>query len=894
MNRAREWMKRAAGLFHKERRDAELEEEIAAHLEMLVEQNVERGMAPEEARRAARIALGGGEQIKEAVREQRGLPWLESFIADVRFGMRMLRKNPGFTAIAILTLALGIGANTAIFSIVNAVLLRPLPFPNSDQLVELWESDGQRGATDPVSYPNFADWRAWNHSFSTMAAYTGGDYVLTGHGEPVHLEGVIASASLFQVLNIQPLLGRPFRPDEDFPHADNGADAIILSYPAWTEIFHRDPKMIGELITLDRERFLVVGIAPPGAESLLGDGQSQFWATAAPLAHPLHQSPKPLTEERQISFLHVIARLRPGVALPHAQADMDHVAAELEHAFPDDDSKQGVTIKGLQEAMTGNVRPLLLVLLTAVGIVLLIACANVAALILARGSSRGREMAIRRALGASKGRIAAQLMVECMLLSVIGAAAGLWLAIEAKDSLIKVLGVSWLANAPLDGRALGFALLLTAASCLIFGFAPSFRAAKTDVIEALKEGGHAAGESHRLYRLREALVTGQVALAVALLSVAGLLAHSLLNLATTNPGFDPTQVLTFPVSLPGQQYPQARWSSFFGELTARLRGIPGVLSVGATGSLPLANGENRTVIDNVAGRLIPLNKRRGIAFVPIVAGYFEALRIPIKAGRAFSDRDTPASQAVVILNETAARQYFGNGDAVGQQIEPLMWDGTGSKTQMRTIIGVTGDAKYRSLAQSADPTIYWPLAQIPSSSRMYLTVRTATNPMGIISAARAQLHAMDESLPMSEVWPLGHYFDRMLLQPRYNTFLMSTFALLALVLTAVGIYGSIAYTVALRTHEIGIRMAVGAQRRDVLRLVLGRGLKSALIGSVIGIAAAAAASRFLSSLLYGVRAVDPLTLISVSVVLTAVAIGACYVPAQRAMRVDPMVSLRHE
>ena len=893
MNRVREWTQRTVGMFRKRKRDAELEEELSAHLEMLVEQNVERGMTPEEARRAARIALGGGEQIKEAVREQRGLPSLESFIADVRFGLRMLRKNPGFTAIAILTLALGIGANTAIFSVVNAVLLRPLPFSNSQQLVELWESDGQRGATDPVSYPNFADWRAWNHSFSIMAAYTGADYVLTGHGEPVHLEGVIASASLFQVLNVQPLLGRPFLPDEDFPHADSGADAIILGYATWVQVFHHDPKIIGESITLDRKPFLVVGIAPPGVQSLLGDGQPQFWTTAAPLGEPLHQSPKPLTEERQISFLHAVARLRPGVALPHAQADMDHVAAELERAYPDDDFKQGVTIKGLQQAMTGSVRPLLLVLLAAVGIVLLIACTNVAALILARGSGRRREMAIRRALGASKGRIAAQLLVECVLLALIGAAGGIWLAIEAKNSLIKILGVSWLANVPLDGRVLGFTLLVTAASCLIFGFAPSFRAAKTDLTESLKEGGHAAGETFRLHRLREALLVGQVALAVALLSVAGLLAHSLLNLTTTDPGFDPTQVLTFPVSLP-EQYPQTRWSSFFDELTARLRGIPGVLSAGATGSLPLANGENRTVIDNVAGRPIPMNKRKGIAFVPIVPGYLQVLRIPIKSGRDFTDRDTAASQAVVILNETAARQYFGNGDAVGQQIEPLMWDGTGSKTQMRTIIGVTGDTKYRSLAQAADPTIYWPLAQIPSSSRMYLTVRTGINPVGIVRAARGQLHAMDESLPMSDVWPLEHYLDRMLLQPRYNTLLMSSFALLALVLTAVGIYGSIAYTVALRTREIGIRMAIGAQPRDVLRLVGGQGLKPALIGSVIGIVGAVGASRFLSSLLYGVQAVDPLTLIAVSVVLAAVALGACYVPVRRAMRVDPMVALRHE
>lgn len=888
-------------------REAEIAEELAQHLEDRFKELVSSGTAEDKARRMAFEELCDEDLLakelhsveNESPRESAvlgggGKDFLANLWQDIRYCLRQFRRNPAFTAVAVVTLALGIGANTAIFSVVNAVLIRPLPFPDSKQLVRLWDSYGSPGMTGPVSYPNFADWRAWSHSFSGMAAYTGGDSVLTGHGEPVHLEGTIGSASLFQVLGIQPILGRRFLPEEDRPHADSGADAVILSYKTWIEVFQRDPNVIGQGITLDGKPFLVIGVAPLDVESLMGNGRAQFWTTAAPIAEVSPESPKPLGEERQSSFLHVVGRLKPGLTPARAQADMDHVAAELAHAFPKDDPREGVTIKGLQESMAGNVRPLLLILLTAVGVVLLIACANVAALILARASGRQRELAIRAALGASRWRIARQLFLECVLLALLGGAAGLWLAIVAKNSLIKILGVSWLTKVPLDGWVLGFALLVTAASSVIFGFAPVLGAAKPDLIENLKEGGHAAGGSLRLQRFRHALVAGQVALAVVLLSSAGLLAHSLVNLESTDPGFDPANVLTFPVSLPRQQYPQARWSSFFGELTARLRGIPGVVSASAAGAVPLGGTESFTVLDNVAGRTIPMNQRTGIVFVPVTPGYFQTMRIRITVGRGFTEQDTAASEPVVILSEAAARQYFGNENAVGQQIEPIMGDGSGSTTEMRTVIGVAGDVKYDTLAQPADPTMYWPLAQIPSNSTMYVTVRTAINPMGTISEARAQLQAMDKGLPMFDVWSLDHYFGLTLIQPRYNTLLLASFALLALILTTVGIYGSIAYAVARRTHEIGIRMAMGAQPRDVLKLVVLQGVKLALIGGVIGIIGAAGATRFLSSLLYGVKADDPLTLISVSVVLTAVALVASFIPARRATKVDPMVALRYE
>jgi putative ABC transport system permease protein len=872
----------------------DLDQDIRDFLERETQDNIERGLPPQEARYAALRKFGNVTRIKEETREVWTFVWLEQLWQDVLFGLRQLRRNPGFTAVAILTLALGIGANTAIFSVVDAVLLRPLPYPGSNQLVMLWDSYGSKSNYAAVSYPNFLDWRAWSHSFSGMAALTGSSYVLTGQGEPVHLEGMTASASLFQVLGVQPILGRTFLPEEDQPHADNGADAVILSYKTWKEIFQGDPKVIGRSMRLDGKPFIVVGVAPQGVESQLADPGPQFWTTAAPLAEISPQSPKPLSEERQMSFLSVIGRLRLGVTLAQAGADMDHVAAELMKAYPKDDAEEGVIIKGLQETATHDVRPLLLVLLAAVGVVLMIACANVAALMLARATGRQREMAVRAALGAGRQRIAGQMLVESLLLAVIGGALGLWLAVMLGHTLLRLLGVTWVKQVSLDGRVLGFALLVAAGSAVIFGLAPMLRAAKADLVHGLKEGAQTTGESRGLNRARKLLVSGQVALAAALLSSAGLITRSLINLARTDPGFNPSHVLTFPVSLPLQQYPQASWPPFFGELVARLRSLPGVESASAGGALPLGGGASRTVLDNVAGRPIPQDERRGIVYVPVTSGYFRTLRIPIKAGREFADDDITTSEPVVIINEAAARRYFGEKNPIGQQIEPMMWNGSGSKTMMRSIVGVAGDVKNYSLSQPADPTVYWPMAQIPSNSTMYVAVRPAGSPLGIVGAVRQQLHAMDKNLPLYDLWSLDHYVEQTLIQPGYNTLLMASFALLALILTTVGLYGAIAYSVAQRTHEIGIRMALGARREDVVRTVVRDGVLVGGAGLAIGIPAAVAATRLIRSLLYGVSPGDPATFVLVGLILMGVALMASYIPARRASKVDPMVALRYE
>ena len=872
----------------------DLEQDIRDYIERETQDNIERGMSPEEARYAALRKFGNVTRVKEEAWEVWSFVWLEPLWQDVRYALRQLRRNPGFTAVAILTLALGIGANTAIFSVMDAVLLRPLPFPDSNQLVFLWDSYGGKGNYAAVSYPNFLDWRAWSHSFSGMAALSGSSYVLTGQSEPVHLEGMTASASLFQVLGVQPILGRRFLPEEDQPYADNGADAIILSYKTWKETFQGDPKVIGRSIALDGKLFIVVGVAPQGVESQMADPGPQFWTTAAPLAEVSPQSPRPLSEERQISFLSVIGRLRPGATIAQAEADMEHVAAELMRAYPKDDPEEGVIIKGLQDTVTRDVRPLLLVLLAAVGVVLMIACANVAALMLARATGRQRETAVRAALGAGRGRIAGQMLVESLLLAAIGGALGLWIAVMLGHTLLTLLGVTWVAQVSLDGRVLGFALLVAAGSAVIFGLAPTLRAAKADLVHGLKGVARTTGESRGLNRARKLLVTAQVALAAALLSSAGLLTRSLINLEGTDPGFNPSQVLTFPVSLPPQQYPQASWPPFFGELVVRLRSLPGIESASAGGALPFAGEANRTVLDNVAGRPIPQNERRGIVFVPVTPGYFRTLRIPVKVGREFTDHDTAGSEPVVIINEVAARRYFGEKNPIGQQIEPMMWNGSGSKTMMRTIVGVAGDVKNYSLSEPADLTVYWPVAQIPSNSTMYVAVRTAGNPLGLVGAVRQQLHAMDKNLPLYDLRSLDHYVEQTLIQPGYNTLLMASFALLALILTTVGLYGAIAYSVAQRTHEIGIRMALGARREDVVRTVVRDGVLVGGAGLAIGIPAAVAATRLIRSLLYGVSPGDPATFVLVGLILMGVALMASYIPARRASKVDPMVALRYE
>lgn len=882
-------------LFSRRRRYDELAETIREHLNEKIADLMDRGMTQEQAESTAHREFGNVTRIEERSREVWQWPTLESIWSDIKFALRQLRRSPGFTIVALSTLALGIGVTAAIFSVMNAVLLRPLAFSNSEQLVQLWDSYDNKNNAAPVSYPNFLDWRDWNHSFSGIAAFTESSYVLTGAGDPVHLEGVAASANLFQILGVQPILGRRFLPEEDHPNANSGADSIILSYKTWQEYFQGKPDAAGKKITLDGKPFVIIGVAPQGIESQLGEPGPQFWTTTAPLAEVSPQSPKPLSQERQISFLSVIGRLKTGVTIAQAQADMDHVASELMKAYPVDDPKEGVIIQGLQDSMTGDIRPRLFTLLAAVGVVLIIACANVAVLMLVRSTGRQREIAIRTALGAGHKRIARQMFIENLLLAVLGAAGGLGVAVLTGHTLLRVLGVTWLTHVPFDNRVLGFALLMAVGSAMLFGFAPMLQAFKTTAAQCLKEsGGRATSESRTLTRVRKMLVAVQVAFAVVLLSLAGLITRSLINLEHTDPGFNATHVISFPVGLDSETLPQTNWPAFYEELLAQLRNLPGIEAASASGALPFDGPTSRTVLDNVAGRPIPDNERRGIEYIPVTPNYFQTLRIPIRVGRDFTGQDTASSEPVVIINEAAARRYFGKENPLGRQIEPMMWDGAGSKTKMRTIIGIVGDVRNHSLDQSADPVVYWPVTQIPSNSTMFVAVRTTTSPAGMIGEVRHRLQAMDKNLPLYNLQSLDHYVDQTLTQPRYNTLLMISFALLALILTMVGLYGSISYSVARRTHEIGIRMTLGAQRKDILRAVIRDGMIVGSIGLAIGIPVAVAATRLIRSLLYGVSSSDPATFTAAALILLTVSFLASCIPAFRAAKVDPMKAIRTE
>lgn len=877
----------------KKSRDEDLDREIRSHLELEAEERQEDGLSAEQARYAAKRALGNATLLKETIREAYGPRWLDTTIRDLRCSVRMLRRNRAFSLIAIAVLALGIGANTAIFSLVNSVLLRPLPFPHAGQLVKLWDSFGDPDNFAPVSYPDFRDWRAWNRTFSGMAAFSSTGFVLTGSGAALHVDGVIASADLFRVLGAQPVLGRTFSPGEDRPRVSNGADSAVLSYRFWQERFGGAADVLGRVVELDGKPFSIVGVMPPHFDSYTGASNADIWITAAILAETSAANPKPASEERGMSFLHVIGRLRPGVTVQQAQADMNRVADLLMRAYPKD-GKEGVIVQGLQASVTGDLRLTLLLLLSAAGIVLLIACGDISGLVLARTTRRRREIAIRAAVGAGKWQIVRQLLTEALVLSVLGGAAGIWLASGLNRLLPRLLEIRPSLQPALDGRVFAFALFAAVLTAILFSLAPALHAIRLDLQNSLKETALAAGESLRQKRLGAVLIAGQIALAMVLLNASALLTFTLLHLQQTNLGFDSRHVLAFPVSLPETRYKQSARAAFFQEFLARVRALPGVESAAAGGRMPFRSNRSNTVLSSVAGREIPLGKRTGITYSAITPQYFQTLGIRIEEGRAFTNHDNRRSRPVVIINEAAAEKYFGSGNPIGQQVAPEMWNGSGSVTQPRTIVGVAANVKLSDLEESARPAIYWPISQIPSDGDLYVAVRTAGNPLRLARQIRAQLHRMDKDLPFYAAEPLTQSVDRLLGRPVHQTLLVALFAVLALILTMVGLYGVIAYSVAQSTHEIGIRMALGASTREVKWSFAGRGIKMTLIGIAVGTAAAIGAARLMRSVLFDAQWDSGMTLGIAAACLFAVAFLASYLPARRASKVDPMVALRYE
>jgi putative ABC transport system permease protein len=864
---------RLRALLRKSEMERELDEELRYHLEQQTEQNIRLGMSPEEARCAALKVFCGVEQAKERSRDARGVRWLEELWQDLRFGARMLLNKPGFTLIAVITLGLGVGANTVIFSFFNGVLLRPLPFQQPERLVLLDEIATSRGgASLGVSLQNYLDWRAQNRVFSDLGVYQDITFTLTGDGDAEELPGTFTSYSLFELLGVAPQLGRTFTPEEMQPARHR---VVILSHGLWQRRFGGDPKILGRAITLVDRAWVVVGVMPPGFKF---PAAAEFWM---PLAHGQRWP-------RSMYGIGAIARLKPGATIEQAQSEMSLIAHRLAEQYPATNAGMDVSVKGLRDHLVKDYRRGLWILLGAVGSVLLIACANVANLLLARATARQREMAVRAALGAGRFRIVRQMLCESLLLGALGGVAGMSLAWLGIDLLLAALPAElpfWM-KFNVDGRVLAFTLAASLLTSLIFGAAPAWQAARIDLIEALKDGGRSlAGGSRN--RLRRLLVVAQVALALILLAGAGLMMRSFLRLQQVRLGFDPDNLLTLRVNTPGGDH-----TLFFHQLVERVSALPGVEVAGTVIPLPLSGiDESWDGILTVEGQpALSFGQAHRITPTRITPHYFRTMDIPLLAGRAFTDADTRDAPRVAIIDERLASEYWSNESPLGKRIRFGPPDGV---SPWHTIVGVVGTVQHVRLDAATRKLAYVPSLQNPTGFQT-LVVRSHMPLESLIAVVKNVVKEMNPNMPITHVATMREVIAESIWQPRLYAILFAVFAVVALTLAAVGIYGVMSYAVTARTNEIGIRMALGAERRHVLKLVVGQGMALALGGVGVGLAGGLLLTRLMKTLLFGVSATDPLTFAGVSLLLFSVAMLACYLPARKAAQVDPLVALRRD
>jgi putative ABC transport system permease protein len=879
---------RLRALFRRKKVEAELDEELRFHLEAQAEKYIRSGMAPEKARRQARIELGGIEQAREECRDARGVTFIETTIRDVRYGLRQLRRSPGFIIVAVLTLALGIGANTAIFSVVKGVLLDALPYPHADRMVLLHEQLPQVPLVS-VSYPNLQDWERQNTVFDPLGAFQTTRFVLTGAGEPEQIEGINATAGFLPALGVKPILGRLFGKSEDRPGA---MPVALISYSLWERKFGGDPQAVGRPLDLNGRSYTLIGILPASFRFPFPDGIADIYV-------PLGLEADQMQQRGNHPGILAVGRLKAGVTIGQARAQMQTIMARLAQQYPKSNQGDTAVVESLQEAydsivLTGGLATALWMLLGAVGFVLLIACADVAGLMLARGTGREREMAVRAALGAGRARLARQMLAESLLLAMGGGACGLMLAAAGTGALRSMISadIPQSVNFAIDWRVLLFLFVVTVLAGVIFGLAPALHASRTDVSQSLKEGGRSGAAGARGNRYRQALVIGEFAMGLVLVAASALMIRSFYHLIDVDPGFRVANVLTAEVSLPATKYSKpAQIDAFYRDVLVRIRATPGVQAAGAIWPLPLTGAGGWQTSFYVEGTPIPKPGQGTIADCHrVTPGYFSTMGPRLLRGRLITEADDASAPLVAVVSRGFAERYWPGGDAIGKRIK---LGGADSKKAWTTIVGEVSNTKQYGLDERARPEFYVPAAQDPGGD-MTLVVRAAGDASTLTSGVRDAVLAVDNQQPIFNVRTMQGYLGQSLIGYRLPALLLVLFAALGLALAAVGIYGVVAYSAARRTHEIGIRLALGARASEVFWMVLSQALRLSLIGVGLGIVGALALTRTMSSLLYGVKPNDPGTFVAVSLILIGVALLACYVPARRAMRVDPAVALRHE